>query len=75
MLFGLAMTLALGVKAPLNVSVFPEAGEALLLAHSERFLFSVDNLPFRGRRTGQETAGSVYQRRPPERRTNSNEMR
>ena len=65
MLFGLAMTLALGVKAPLNYSVFPAAGGALLLAHSERFPFSVDNLPFRRRRAGQETARSVYQ--PPAR--------
>jgi uncharacterized membrane protein YphA (DoxX/SURF4 family) len=75
MLFGLAMTLALGVEAPLNASVFPAAGGALLLAHSERFPFSVDNLPFRRRPTGQETAGSVYQRRPPERRINFKEMR
>jgi uncharacterized membrane protein YphA (DoxX/SURF4 family) len=75
MLFGLAMTLALGVEAPLNASVFPAAGGALLLAHSERFPLSVDNLPFRRRRTGQETADSVYQRRPPERRINFKEMR
>ena len=75
MLFGLAMTLALGVEAPLNASVFPAAGGALLLAHGERFPFSVDNLPFRRRRTGQETAGSVYQGRPPERRINFKEMR
>ena len=53
----------------------PAVGGALLLAHSERFPFSVDNLPFRRRRTGQETAGSVYQRRPPERRINFKEMR
>jgi uncharacterized membrane protein YphA (DoxX/SURF4 family) len=31
MAFGLAMALALGVKAPLNFSVFSEAGGALLL--------------------------------------------
>ena len=54
---------------------FPAAGGALLLANSERFPFSVDNLPFRRRRTGQEPAGSVYQRRPPERRINFKEMR
>ena len=30
--FGLAMTVALGVKTPLNVSVFSAAGGALLLA-------------------------------------------
>jgi hypothetical protein len=65
MLFGLAMTLALGVKAPLNYSVFAAAGGPLLLAHSDRFPFSVDNLPFRRRRAGQETTRSVYQ--PPAR--------
>ena len=54
---------------------FPAAGGALLLAHSERFPFSVDNLPFRRRHTGQETAGSGYQRRSPERRINFKEMR
>jgi uncharacterized membrane protein YphA (DoxX/SURF4 family) len=75
MLFALAMTLALGVEAPLNSSVFPAAGGALLLANSERFSFSVDNLLFRRRRSGQETAHSVYQRRPPERRINFKEMR
>jgi hypothetical protein len=65
---GLAMTLALGVEAPLNFTVFPAAGRALLLAHSERFLLSVDNLLFRRRSTGQETARSIYQRRSEESR-------
>src|ERR671926_253929 len=46
----------------------PAAGGALLLEHSERVSFSVDNLLFRRRRTGQDTARSVYQRRSPERR-------
>lgn len=59
MLFGLAMTLALGVKAPLDYSVFAAAGGALLLAQSDRFPLSVDNLLFRRRRAGQETARSV----------------
>ena len=54
---------------------FPATRGALLLAHSERFPFSVDNLPFRRRHTGQETADSVYQRRSPERRINFKEMR
>ena len=40
--FALAMTIALGVKAPLNYSVFPAAGGALLLAACETFPFSVD---------------------------------
>ena len=75
MLFGLAMTLALGVKAPLNFSVFPAAGGAFLLAHGKRFPFSLDNLLFRRRRTRQETALPVYQHRPPERRINFKETR
>jgi uncharacterized membrane protein YphA (DoxX/SURF4 family) len=45
--FGLAMTLALGVKAPLNFAVFTGVGGALLLAESERFPFSVDELLLR----------------------------
>jgi uncharacterized membrane protein YphA (DoxX/SURF4 family) len=42
--FGVAMTLALGVKAPLNFAVFSGMGGALLLATCERFPFSVDEL-------------------------------
>jgi uncharacterized membrane protein YphA (DoxX/SURF4 family) len=45
--FGVAMTLALGVKAPLNFAVFTGVGGALLLASGERFPFSVDALLFR----------------------------
>jgi uncharacterized membrane protein YphA (DoxX/SURF4 family) len=45
--FGVAMTLALGVKAPLNFAVFTGVGGALLLAHCESFPFSVDELLFR----------------------------
>lgn len=45
MIFAVAMTLALGVKAPLNLSVFTAAGGALLLATFERFPFSLDELP------------------------------
>jgi hypothetical protein len=37
MIFGLTMTLALGVEAPLNFSVFSTAGGALLLATCARF--------------------------------------
>ena len=48
--FGAAMTLALGVKAPLNFAVLTGIGGALLLANCERFPFSVDELLFR--RTG-----------------------
>jgi uncharacterized membrane protein YphA (DoxX/SURF4 family) len=47
MAFGLAMALALGVKAPLNFSVFSAAGGALLLAECQRFPFSVDELLLR----------------------------
>lgn len=45
--FGVAMTLALGVKAPLNFAVFTGVGGALLLANCESFPFSVDGLLFR----------------------------
>jgi uncharacterized membrane protein YphA (DoxX/SURF4 family) len=40
--FAVAMTLALGIKAPLNFAVFSGIGGALLLAHSARFPFSLD---------------------------------
>jgi uncharacterized membrane protein YphA (DoxX/SURF4 family) len=50
--FGVAMTLALGVKAPLNVAVFSGVGGAWLLATGERFPFSVDELL--GRRAHSE---------------------
>src|SRR5262249_17035599 len=42
--FALSMTLALGVKAPLDYSVFSAAGGALLLATYTRFPFSLDEL-------------------------------
>ena len=42
--FGLAMTLALGIKAPLNLSVFSAAGGSLLLATCPTFPFSMDEL-------------------------------
>jgi uncharacterized membrane protein YphA (DoxX/SURF4 family) len=44
MAFGLTMTLALGIKAPLNFSVFSAAGGSLLLAACSKFPFSVDQL-------------------------------
>lgn len=43
-LFGVTMTAALGVKAPLDFSVFSAAGGAFLLATCAEFPFSVDNL-------------------------------
>jgi uncharacterized membrane protein YphA (DoxX/SURF4 family) len=42
--FGVAMTLALGVKAPLNFAVFSGVGGALLLANCGSFPFSLDEL-------------------------------
>lgn len=42
--FALAMTLALGVKAPLNFSVFSAAGGAFLLAARAAFPFTLDEL-------------------------------
>ena len=45
--FGVSMALGLGVKAPLNYTVFTGAGGAFLLATCEGFPFSVDELLFR----------------------------
>jgi uncharacterized membrane protein YphA (DoxX/SURF4 family) len=42
--FGVAMTLALGIKAPLNFAVFTGIGGALLLSNCDGFPFSVDEL-------------------------------
>jgi len=42
--FGVAMTLALGIKAPLNFAVLTGIGGALLLANCEKFPFSLDEL-------------------------------
>ncbi len=42
--FALTMTVALGVKAPFNASVFSAAGGALALATFTRFPFSLDEL-------------------------------
>ena len=43
-LFALTMTIALGVKSPLNLSVFSAAAGAFLLASCADFPFSVDSL-------------------------------
>ncbi len=48
-LFALTMTMALGVKAPLDLSVFSAAGGALLLGTGAKFPFSVDEF-LRGNR-------------------------
>jgi uncharacterized membrane protein YphA (DoxX/SURF4 family) len=42
--FALAMTMALGVKAPLNLSVFSAASGALFLGACTNFPFSLDRL-------------------------------
>lgn len=42
--FALAMTMALGIKAPLDFSVFSAAGGAFLLATCTNFPFSLDEL-------------------------------
>jgi uncharacterized membrane protein YphA (DoxX/SURF4 family) len=42
--FALTMTMALGVKAPLNFSVFSAAGGAFLLAGCAEYPFSIDHL-------------------------------
>jgi uncharacterized membrane protein YphA (DoxX/SURF4 family) len=44
MTFGVAMTLAVGIKAPLNFAVLTGVGGALLLATCETFPFSLDQL-------------------------------
>lgn len=47
--FALTMTLALGIKAPLNFSVFSAAGGALLLGTCTNFPCSLDELLRRNR--------------------------
>lgn len=43
LIFGLAMTITLGIKAPLNYSVFTFSAGALLLATRSNFILSLDN--------------------------------
>jgi uncharacterized membrane protein YphA (DoxX/SURF4 family) len=43
-IFAVAMTLSLGIKAPLNYAVFTGIGGSFLLASCEGFPFSVDEL-------------------------------
>jgi uncharacterized membrane protein YphA (DoxX/SURF4 family) len=50
MIFGITMTLALGIKSPLNFSVFSAAGGSLLLAACTKFPFSLDELTQRARK-------------------------
>ena len=51
-IFALTMTMALGVKVPLDSSVFSAAGGALLLAASANFPFSLDELVRRNKQAG-----------------------
>jgi hypothetical protein len=44
LLFALAMAIALGLKGPLNASVFSSSAAAFLLATAERYPFSVDSI-------------------------------
>ncbi|HYV14270.1 MAG TPA: hypothetical protein VE980_25410 [Pyrinomonadaceae bacterium] len=44
LIFGVAMTVGLGVKAPLNYAVFTGMGGSLLLANCQRFPLSLDQL-------------------------------
>jgi uncharacterized membrane protein YphA (DoxX/SURF4 family) len=72
--FGVAMTLALGVKAPLNFAVFTGVGGAFLLATCESFPLSLDALLFRrahstetrerGERDDRVSCGDEWRDRP-----------
>ena len=55
--FALTMTMALGVKAPLDLSVFSAAGGALLLATSANFPFSLDELVRRNKQAESSARG------------------
>jgi uncharacterized membrane protein YphA (DoxX/SURF4 family) len=57
--FGVTMTLALGVKAPLNYAVFTGVGGALVLANCKRFPFSVDELLLRRSHLGRIEKGNT----------------
>jgi len=49
--------MALGVKAPLDLSVFSAAGGALLLATSANFPFSLDELVRRNKQAESSARG------------------
>ena len=53
--FALTMTMALGVKAPLNFSVFSAAGGALFLGTCANFPFSLDELIRRRKRSSSDS--------------------
>jgi uncharacterized membrane protein YphA (DoxX/SURF4 family) len=62
LLFAAAMTLALGVKAPLNYSVLSAAAGALLLSAQDSFAWSLDSLLRGGSAAGPQSFGAT--RRP-----------
>ena len=62
LLFAAAMTLALGVKAPLNYSVITAAAGALLLSGQESFAWSLDSFLWGG--GADESRSSGTGRRP-----------
>jgi uncharacterized membrane protein YphA (DoxX/SURF4 family) len=55
--FALTMTITLGVKAPLDLSVFSAAGGALLLGTSANFPFSLDSLVRRNKQAESSARG------------------
>ncbi|WP_255551187.1 hypothetical protein [Granulicella sp. dw_53] len=57
--FGTAMTIALGIKAPLNFAVLTGVGGAFVLANCESLPFSVDELL--SRRTADPFAQRVHE--------------
>jgi uncharacterized membrane protein YphA (DoxX/SURF4 family) len=62
--FALAMTTALGVKVPLDLSVFSAAGGALLLATSANFPFSLDELVRRNKQADSPARGGSGANQP-----------
>src|SRR5207302_7474560 len=58
-IFALTMTMALGVKVPLDSSVFSAAGGALLLAASANFPFSLDELVRRNKQAESSARGGI----------------
>jgi uncharacterized membrane protein YphA (DoxX/SURF4 family) len=69
--FGVAMTIALGVKAPLNFAVLTGVGGAFLLANCESYPFSIDELLLRRsiqRRTNVSSTSSTIRFTEPNHR-------
>ena len=62
--FALAMTITLGVKAPLDFSVFSAAGGSLLLATSANFPLSLDELVRRDKQAESSVRGGSRANHP-----------